>query len=244
MTLIRQTPDDAPWEVVARAVFWNRDVALSTWRERILAGHKSYLPDSVARMSTKNFIRFLGRGRFLQCWPQIRTFPTPGASGLSGLDEAWSFMKTGTFNMPPEAALVSWPGRCKDVYDAIVHHQGASIYGVAVRGRGPVPTSSQSHPEHGAAGPGPELYRPDRSQTKAAPVHDEIGCPASAQRHPNSIGKPVPSRRPGARYEQRPHEFLITRWGRHSFNTTVHVAAILGHHHHWWNNGNFDDAST
>ena len=132
MTLIRQTPDDAAWEVVARAVFWNRDVALSTWRERILAGHKSYLPDSVARMSTKNFIRFLGRGKFLQCWPQIRTFLTPGASGLSRLDEAWSFMTTGTFNMPPEAALVSWPGRCKDVYDAIVHHQGASIYGVAV----------------------------------------------------------------------------------------------------------------
>lgn len=131
MTLIRQTPDNAPWAVVARSVYWSRDVALTTWRDQVVAGHPSYLQDSVARMSPRNFIRFLGRQDFLDHWPSIREFLKPGVRGLSSLDATWSFMKTGTFNMPPEAALASWPGRSKEVYDAIVQHQGASIYKVS-----------------------------------------------------------------------------------------------------------------
>lgn len=131
VTLIRQTADDAPWDVVARSVFWSRDVALAIWRDNVLAGHPSYLPDSVARMSPGNFIRFLGRQNFLDHWPKLRKLLGPGARGLSTEDAAWSFLMTGKFNMPPEAALASWPGRSKEVYDTIVQHQGASIYEVA-----------------------------------------------------------------------------------------------------------------
>ena len=79
-------------------------------------------------MSPSNFIRFLGRRNFLEHWPKIREFLESCARGL---DMAWSFLMTGTFNMPPEAALVSWPGRSKEIYDAIVQHQGASIYELA-----------------------------------------------------------------------------------------------------------------
>ncbi len=131
MALIQQTPDDAPWEAVARSVFWSRDVDLATWRERVMSGHRSYLPDSVARMSSRNFVRFLGRNQFRQHWPRIRTLLAPGGRGVSRLDAAWSFIETGTFNMPPQAALASWPGRSREVYDAIIQQQGASIYEVS-----------------------------------------------------------------------------------------------------------------
>ncbi len=131
MTLIHQTADDAPWEVVARAVFWSRDVALPTWRKQVLLGHPSYLPDSVSRMSSRNFIRFLGRDNFRQHWPQLQTQLPTGHAGIARLDAAWSLIQTGTFNMAPQAALAHWPGRSREVFDAIVQHQGASIYEVA-----------------------------------------------------------------------------------------------------------------
>ncbi len=131
MTLIHQTPDNAPWEAVARSVFWSRDVGLSTWREQVLAGHRSYLPDSVARMSTRNFIRFLGRANFRQHWPRVRALLSPSGNGVARLDAAWSLIESGTFNLAPESALLPWPGRSREVYNAIVHHQGASIYETA-----------------------------------------------------------------------------------------------------------------
>ena len=131
MTLILQTADDAPWATVARVVFWSRDVALATWRKQVLLGHPSYLPDSVSRMSSRNFIRFLGRNNFRQHWPLLRTQMPTAHPGIARLDAAWSQIATGTFNMPPHAALAAWPGRSREVFDAIVQHQGASIYEVA-----------------------------------------------------------------------------------------------------------------
>ena len=53
-------PKDAAWTTVAHSVFWSRDVNLDTWRAQVLAGHPAYLPDSVSRMSTWHFVRFLG----------------------------------------------------------------------------------------------------------------------------------------------------------------------------------------
>ncbi len=131
MTLIKQTPDDASWETVARSVFWSRDVDESNWRQQVIAGHPSYLADSAARMSTRNFIRFMGRGAFRLNWPRLRELLPAGSRGVPRLDAAWSLIETGTFNMPPQAALAEWPGRSREVYDAIIHHQGASLYEVA-----------------------------------------------------------------------------------------------------------------
>jgi hypothetical protein len=77
MTIIYQTPDDDPWEAVARSVFWSREVPLQKWREGVLAGHRSYLPDSIQYMSSRNFVRFLGRDTFVEHWPRIRQHVPP-----------------------------------------------------------------------------------------------------------------------------------------------------------------------
>lgn len=132
MTLIRQTPDDAPWEEVARSVFWSRDVPLEKWREGILAGHRSYLPDSIKRMSPTNFVRFLGRAAFREHWPHIRQCVPPELSKSAGpLDYLWSWLESGTFNLKPESVFMRWPGRRREIYDQVVHHPGISIYAAA-----------------------------------------------------------------------------------------------------------------
>jgi hypothetical protein len=133
--LIPEIPTTASWEVVARSVFWSREVELPVWREMCLQGHPSYLPDSVGRMSTKNFIRFFGREIFVKFWPTLRdsaSLINLRNKGVPRLDIAWSVLATGTINMPPEASLAKFPGRSREVYDAVVHHQGASIYEIAV----------------------------------------------------------------------------------------------------------------
>ena len=56
---------------------------------------------------------------------------------VSAEQYAWSLAATGTFNMPPQAALAAFPGRSREVYDAIVQHQGASIYELAQHARVP-----------------------------------------------------------------------------------------------------------
>ena len=82
-------------------------------------------------MSTWNFIRFLGRRKFVSKWPDLRMTLGSYSPDMARLDAAWSYASTGTFNMPPEAALASLPSRRREVLDAIVHDQGVSIYDVA-----------------------------------------------------------------------------------------------------------------
>lgn len=129
--LIKSAPNDAPWSQVAHLVFWNRHVDLDTWRTGVLAGSQSYLPESVKRMSTWNFIRFLGRKAFVDNWPELRKNLDAESPDVARLDAAWSYAVSGTFNLPPQSAFAVLPGRRREVLDAIVHHQGASIYEVA-----------------------------------------------------------------------------------------------------------------
>jgi hypothetical protein len=35
------------WEALSKTVDWDRGVPLERWRERVSAGHRSYLPDAV-----------------------------------------------------------------------------------------------------------------------------------------------------------------------------------------------------
>ena len=109
--LIESAPKDAPWSHVARLVFWNRDVDLATWRAGVLAGHRSYLPQSIKQMSTWNFIRFLGRKQFIAKWPELRKYLDTKSPDVARLDAAWSYAATGTFNMPPESTFAAFPGR-------------------------------------------------------------------------------------------------------------------------------------
>ena len=126
-------PKEAVWTTVARSVFWSRDVVLDTWRAQVLAGHPAYLPDSVSRMSTWHFVRFLGRSLFEKHWPLLRQSLAATHPGRSRLDVAWSLATSGGFNQPPEAALTEFPGRCREIFDVIVQQQGLSIYEAARR---------------------------------------------------------------------------------------------------------------
>ena len=129
--LVEHLPKTAPWSLVSSAVFWSREVILEAWRAGILSAHRSYLPDSVSRMSTWHFVRFLGRKDFALAWPRVRESLAPDHRGRARLDVAWSLAATGKLNVPPESALAAFPGRSREVFDAVVDHQGASIYEVA-----------------------------------------------------------------------------------------------------------------
>lgn len=131
--LVEAAPRDAPWELVARSVFWNRDVSLEAWRLGVTTGHRSYLPDSVKRMSAWNFVRFLGRKTFVEKWPEIREFLQPDFFGVPRLDVAWSYAATGGFNMPPKAARVALPARTREILEIVAFNQGCSIADVAGR---------------------------------------------------------------------------------------------------------------
>jgi len=133
MTVIHQASIDEPWESVARRVFWSQSrVPLQQWRDAILAGHRSYLPDSIRYMSARNFVRFLGRQTFVEQWPLIRQhIPPELAREAAPLDALWSWHSSGTFNLRPESALAKWPGRRRELFDQVVQEPGISIYRAA-----------------------------------------------------------------------------------------------------------------
>jgi hypothetical protein len=132
MTVIHQASADEPWERVARRVFWSRTVPLQRWREGILAGHRSFLPDSIRYMSARNFVRFLGRETFVDQWPRIRQhIPPELVREAAPLDALWSWHRSGTFSLRPESALAPWPGRRRELFDQVVHEPGISIYRAA-----------------------------------------------------------------------------------------------------------------
>jgi len=56
-----------------RKVFWDRNVEYSVWRERVLEGHPSYLPQSIAIMTPREFAGMLGVQVFMEHWPSMRT---------------------------------------------------------------------------------------------------------------------------------------------------------------------------
>ncbi|HEY7804282.1 MAG TPA: hypothetical protein VIC30_07610, partial [Orrella sp.] len=61
-----------PWEVVSKKAYWDRDVDLQKWRDRVAAGHRSYLPDAIKVMHPREFIHFYGKKAFVLDWPRLR----------------------------------------------------------------------------------------------------------------------------------------------------------------------------
>jgi hypothetical protein len=60
------------WETLSKKVYWDRDVPLERWRERISTGHRSYLPAAVSTMTPTEFVRFYGLSKFKRDWPALR----------------------------------------------------------------------------------------------------------------------------------------------------------------------------
>lgn len=121
-----------PWAVVSKRIYWDRDVPLARWRERIAEGHRSYLPDAIATLSPVEFIRFFGRANFKRNWPALRaSLPETHLRHAPVYDLAWSRALGGGFNLQPSEAFQNLPTKRKAFLIEAMRAPGQSIYEVA-----------------------------------------------------------------------------------------------------------------
>jgi hypothetical protein len=122
----------ASWEAVSRKAYWDRDVPLEKWRERISTGHRSYLPDAVSAMAVAEFIHFYGVNRFVRDWPVLRAhLPDKVAEKAGVYDLAWSRLAGGGWNLKPSQDFNAMPARRRQFLVTVARTPGKSIYEVA-----------------------------------------------------------------------------------------------------------------
>ena len=120
------------WATLSKKVFWDRDVALKRWRERVAAGHRSYLPDSIATMTPVEFVRFYGLENFKRDWPTLRAaLPKEALKFASVFDVAWSHAVGGGWNLVPAADYYAMAAKRRDFLTEVARAPGKSIYEVA-----------------------------------------------------------------------------------------------------------------
>ena len=122
----------ASWETLSKKVYWDREVPLARWREKISAGHPSYLPAAVATMTPAEFIRFYGLAKFKRRWPGMRAnLPRGTVKYAPVFDLAWSQATGGGWNLRPTADYFAMPQRRRDFLTQVARTPGMSIYAVA-----------------------------------------------------------------------------------------------------------------
>ena len=120
------------WAVLSKKVFWDRDVALERWRERVAAAHRSYLPDSIATLTPVEFVRFYGLDNFKRDWPMLRAaLPKVTLKFASVFDVAWSHAVGGGWNLVPAADYYAMPAKRRAFLTEVARVPGKSIYEVA-----------------------------------------------------------------------------------------------------------------
>ena len=122
------------WNIVSKRVYWDREVSLERWRDRISVGHRSYLPDAVATMTPAEFVRFYGLSGFRRDWPGIRAklkgcASPPVPCGV--FDLAWSQVMGGGWNLRPTEDFFSIPEKRRAFLVQVALHPGTSIYAAA-----------------------------------------------------------------------------------------------------------------
>jgi len=121
-----------PWEALNKKAYWDRDVSLAIWRQRVQEGHRSYLPGAVAAFDPVEFIHYYGVDAFKADWPRLRRSVDAGAAQrLPLFDLAWSRLVSGTWNVPPDERIATLPARKRDFLFAVARKPGASIYAIA-----------------------------------------------------------------------------------------------------------------
>lgn len=124
--------DIESWETVSRKAYWDRDVSLAKWKERVSEGHPSYLPDAVTGFDVSEFIHYYGVKRFVQDWPLLRTkLPEKVARKAGVYDLAWGRLAGGGWNLRPFPEFNALPQRRRQFLTAIAKTPGRSIYEVA-----------------------------------------------------------------------------------------------------------------
>jgi len=120
------------WETVAKRAYWDRDVSLDVWREKVREGHPSYLPDAVSAMSAAQFIHFYGAQGFLLDWPAMRSKLPATVAGKAGMyDLIWSKLAGGGWNLKPAPDYYLLPKRRREFLAQVARDPGESIYQVA-----------------------------------------------------------------------------------------------------------------
>ena len=120
------------WENVSRKAYWDRDVPLDRWRERVSEGHRSYLPGAVTGMDVSEFVHFYGKDRFIHDWPLLRTqLPDEIANKTGVFDLAWGRLAGGGWNLRPTPDFHIMPERRRQFLVAVAKAPGKSIYEVA-----------------------------------------------------------------------------------------------------------------
>lgn len=120
------------WEVVSKKIYWDRDVPLEKWRDRVATGHRSYLPDAVTGMDVTEFVHFYGAKRFVRDWPLLRPLLPETAARKTGVyDMAWSRLAGGGWNLRPTPDFNALRERRRQFMVAVAKAPGRSIYEVA-----------------------------------------------------------------------------------------------------------------
>lgn len=123
---------DGSWEDLCKKVYWDRDVPLEKWKDRVSVGHRSYLPDAVTGMNVSEFARFYGVRRFVRDWPFLRSkLPEETARKVGVYDIIWSRLAGGGWNLRPDPDFNDMPERRRQFMISIAKAPGRSIYEIA-----------------------------------------------------------------------------------------------------------------
>lgn len=121
-----------PWDVVSKKAYWDRNVKLDKWRDRIAIGHRSYLPDAVRAMHPREFIYFYGSQSFVVDWPRLRALlPKNVQVYCPFYDVFWSQLAGGGYNLKPFPDYYELPERRRQFLTVVAKNPGKSIYEVA-----------------------------------------------------------------------------------------------------------------
>lgn len=120
------------WETLSKKVYWDRDIPLERWRERISTGHRSYLPDAVSTMTPTEFVRFYGLSKFKRDWPTLRAkLPKETVKYAAIFDLAWSQSVGGSWNLRPTEDFFSMTEKRRNFLTQVAYVPGMSIYEIA-----------------------------------------------------------------------------------------------------------------
>lgn len=122
------------WEKISKRVYWDRDVPLALWRERVGQAHRSYLPEAVKRMHVREFIYFYGKDAFVLDWPRLKAaLPLDIASSSGMYDIFWSQLAGGSFNLRPVPQFYDLAAKQREFLIEAMRMPGSSIYQIAKR---------------------------------------------------------------------------------------------------------------
>lgn len=120
------------WESVSKKIFWDRDVPLERWREKLAQGHRSYLPASIATMTPEEFVRFYGLADFKRDWPTLRALlPVETMQHTGVFDLAWSVAVGGGWNLKPTPDFLAMPAKRRAFLTQVARYPGLSTYEIA-----------------------------------------------------------------------------------------------------------------